>query len=485
MSAPAWKDQRLQLLEAQARARRQNRLASFQPYPKQLQFIEMGATRRERLFMAGTQVGKSEGGAFEMACHLTGNYPKWWPGKRYDHPIRAWAAAETAEQVRDIAQTKLCGIPGGEETWGTGMIPKSLLLGKSAGHGVSDGYDTIRVRHVSGGTSTLSFKAYAQGRSKFQGATLDLVWTDEEPPADIYSECLSRLTGEGCLYTTCTPLLGYTPFINRFTRDDSPEARRDRGTIRMGLRDAAHFTAEEKDRRLAGYPLHERAARENGDPMLGSGAVFEEVIESDITTKLSLSEVPLYWPKLWGIDFGIAHPFAAVLTAWDKDADVLYLLEAFKLAGGVPVNHAARMRSIAANVPVAWPHDGTAREKGSGEELATLYKAQGLKMLPHHATHSTGGFGTEAGILELLTRMRDGRFKVGSHLADWFEEFRGYHRKDGLIVKVNDDLMSATRIATMARRHARDAPIGSKLVDRSHLRNRRADGAQEHYWGID
>jgi hypothetical protein len=60
--------------------------------------------------------------------------------------------------------------------------------------------------------------------------------------------------------------------------------------------------------------------------------------------------------------------------------------------------------------------------------------------------------------------MRDGRFKVAAHLADWFDEFRGYHRKDGLIVKLNDDLMSATRIAVMARRHAKDAPFGAKAA---------------------
>ncbi|MGC2414579.1 MAG: terminase family protein [Stellaceae bacterium] len=457
----------LDVLERQVRARRENRLLSFQPYERQAAFFELGAAKRERLLMAGNQVGKSEAGAFEAALHLTGLYPKWWVGKRFDHPIRAWAAGESGLLVRDVSQTKLCGLPGGEETWGTGSIPKALLLGKAAGHGVSDAYDNIRVRHASGGVSTLGFKTYEQGRSKFQGSTLDWIWLDEEPPAEIYSEALARLTGDGCVWTTCTPLLGYTPFISRFLRDASPEARRDRGVVRMGLRHAEHFSDIEKERRLAGYPTHERAARENGDPMLGSGAVFEEVIESDISTRLALSEVPKHWTLLWGIDFGIAHPFAAVLIAWDRDADCLYILDAFKMTGGTPLNHAARMRSIAANVPVAWPHDGTAREKGSGEPLAALYKAEGLVMLPQHATHASGGYSTEAGVMEMLGRMRDGRFKVAAHLVEWFDEFRGYHRKDGQIIKLNDDLMSATRIGVMAHRHARAVPIGSKVMRRT------------------
>ena len=45
--------------------------------------------------------------------------------------------------------------------------------------------------------------------------------------------------------------------------------------------------------------------------------------------------------------------------------------------------------------------------------------------------------------------MQTGRFKVFAHLDDWFEEFRLYHRKDGKVVKLRDDLMSATRYALM------------------------------------
>jgi hypothetical protein len=194
--------------------------------------------------------------------------------------------------------------------------------------------------------------------------------------------------------------------------------------------------------------------------MLGSGAVWEEVIASDISTRLALNDVPAHWAKLWGVDFGIAHPFAAVLTAWDKDADVIYVLDCFKMSGGVPSGHASRMNAIARGVPVAFPHDGSARDKGSGDELAAIYKREGLAMLGTHATHSSGGYATEPGITEMLTRMRDARFKVASHLSDWFDEARQYHRKEGQIIKLNDDLMSATRIAVMARRYAKAGGIG-------------------------
>jgi len=109
----------------------------------------------------------------------------------------------------------------------------------------------------------------------------------------------------------------------------------------------------------------------------------------------------------------------------------------------------------------AYPHDGDAREKGTGKTLASIYKAEGLQMLDKHATFVGGGYDTEAGILELRKRMTTGRFKVFAGLREWFEEFRQYHRdQNGDIVKVADDLMSASRIACMSLRFAMPATLG-------------------------
>jgi len=170
------KEELLKTLEAQARAKRENKLRAFKPYPKQLEFIAATKDHSEVVLQAGNQVGKSEAGAYMTAIHLTGLYPDWWPGRRFDHPTRGWAAGESAVAVRDIQQRKLLGAPGDESAWGTGMIPKSLLVGKILGHGAGGAIDTVKVQHASGGISELSFKSYEQGREKFQGATLDFIW---------------------------------------------------------------------------------------------------------------------------------------------------------------------------------------------------------------------------------------------------------------------------------------------------------------------
>jgi hypothetical protein len=89
----------------------------------------------------------------------------------------------------------------------------------------------------------------------------------------------------------------------------------------------------------------------------------------------------------------------------------------------------------------------------------------GLKMLPQRATFEDGTNGLEAGVMEMLDRMNTGRLKVFSTLAMWFEEFELYHRKDGLIEKKKDDLLSATRYAVMMRREAKVKQAKRRFVD--------------------
>jgi len=437
----------------------------FEPYEKQRKFFDLGATKRERLLTAGNQQGKTEAGAFETACHLTGQYPEWWRGRRFDGPVKCWACGETGAIVRDGPQTKLYGTAGIGDAYGTGLLPRDCIPDRpSLARGVTDAFDTGHVKHVSGGTSTVSFKSYEQGRTKFQSSTLHVIWADEEAPSDVYSEMLARITAtQGLIYTTFTPLKGMSDVVIRFLRELSP----DRAVVTMTIEDALHIPAERRQQIIDGYKEFERDARVYGVPMLGEGRIFKTP-ESQLRHTLSLDDVPLYWGKLWGIDFGIAHPFAAVLVAWDKDNDIIYVMHTIRRSGekderNLPLLHAAMMKPIGAAVPVAWPQDGTARESG-GETLASQYKKHGLLMLPTHATWPDGGMSTEAGLAEMDERMVTGRLRVASHLADWFEEYREYHRKDGMIIKVRDDILSATRVAVMMRRYARPVNFGGKVA---------------------
>jgi len=192
-------------------------------YPRHVEFFTAGAEYTERCFMAANRIGKTVSGAFEMTGHLTGEYPDWWPGWRRDRAGRYWAAGKTNETTRDIVQKELLGniIYDGQRKIvdGTGMIPGDLLdMGAIAWkQGVSNLIDTIGVKHVDGGTSVLGLKSYQQGRGSFEGTAQDGIWLDEEPPVDIYGECLIRTaTTRGRVFITFTPLEGMSEVVLGF-----------------------------------------------------------------------------------------------------------------------------------------------------------------------------------------------------------------------------------------------------------------------------
>lgn len=429
----------------------------FKPYKRQMEFIEATATYRETLFAAGNQLGKSLCAANALAIMLTGEYPDWWTGRRWDRPIACWVGGVTAESTRDAMQRLLMGRPG---QFGTGAIPADRIESFSSARGVADALDTLIIKHVSGGKSTLTFKAYKDGREKWQAESLDLVAFDEEPDESIYIEGLTRTNATGGIaWLTFTPLLGMSKVASRFFEEESP----DRKLVNMTIYDVDHYTPEQRATIIAAYPAHERDARANGIPTLGSGRVFP-VAEEEI--KAPAFAIPKHWPRICGVDFGFDHAAAAAWLAWDRDSDTLYLYDVFKMKGTTPMVQAPSIRAKGPWIGVAWPHDGLQHDKGSGIQLAEQYRTAGVNMLPDKATHAPamgqqegeGGNGLEAGISEMLERMQSGRWKVFDHLQDWLAEFRQFHRKNGQIVKIKDDAISASRYAMMMKRFAATEP---------------------------
>lgn len=450
------------------RRRDRNKLARYKPYQRQRDFHN--CTKRERLFRAGNQLGKTWSSAYEIAIHLTGLYPDWWEGKRWSRPVTGWALGESMESTRDTLQRLLLGRPG---EWGTGTIPADKIIGDpKRAQGIADSVDSVFVRHVSGGVSRLYFKSYEKGRSKLQGETLDFAALDEEPPIDIYTEVLTRTNAtKGIVWITFTPLLGMSDVVMLFLDDRTRTA--DRADICMTIDDVEHYSDAEKQRIIESYPVHEREARTKGIPILGAGRVFQ-LDESLIT--VAPFEIPDSWPRIAGIDFGIDHPTAIAWLAWDRDSDTVYVYDSERKRGvpdATPPHIAPLIKQRGDWIPVAWPHDGLQTEKGSGIQLAEQYRSQGIAMLhemaqlPEASSSDSGSkvsrVSVEAGVSLILEAMMAGRFKVFAGLSDWFDEFRLYHRKNGKIVKLRDDLISATRYAYVMLRYAETPPKPQSL----------------------
>ncbi|MDA2926846.1 terminase family protein [Acidobacteria bacterium AH-259-G07] len=214
----------LAAIEQEKDRRARNKIQSYYPdagplrrelYPKHLSFFAAGKKHRERAFIAANKIGKTEGvGGYEITCHMTGRYPSWWPGRKFDHPVNVWACGDTSKSVREILQDKMLGPMG---NFGIGMIPADSIVHTVAKAGVADAVELVYIRHATGKNSVLTFKSYDQRREAFQGTDMDIIWLDEEPPMNIYAECLLRtMVSNGLVLLTFTPLLGLTELVLSF-----------------------------------------------------------------------------------------------------------------------------------------------------------------------------------------------------------------------------------------------------------------------------
>jgi hypothetical protein len=107
-------------IEAELKYRREHKFESFFPatgplrrelYPRHVEFLNAGATKNERLFMAANRVGKSLLGAYEVTCHSTGIYPTFWEGRRFTRPVEVWVCGQSAKTAKEILQRALLSDP--------------------------------------------------------------------------------------------------------------------------------------------------------------------------------------------------------------------------------------------------------------------------------------------------------------------------------------------------------------------------------------
>lgn len=438
-------------------------------YVKHLKFFSLGAQFRIRGFMAGNRIGKSMAALYEATTHMRGEYPAWWDGRRFAEAVRVWIAGETGKLVREGPQDKLFGA---WDDFGTGLIPADCLGKWTPKQGVPQTVDTFKVLHKpTKQWSRGEMKSYDQGAGAFQSVEREVILLDEECPEDVLNECVMRtMTTNGIVMLSFTPLKGVTRVVNKFYTlgkpVEGPVREKDgaaptRALVMAGWKDAPHLDDQAIAELSAQYKdkPHELRARQEGIPELGSGLVFP-VSEADIT--VDPFEIPASWVQIAGMDFGWDHPMGGACLAWDRDNDRIYVTRDFNKRECTPLEASAALKPWGEWLPWAWPHDGK-QSGGKFDEkeqrtLKEIYAGRGLDMLSDHAQFPDGGNGVEPGIVEMLERMRTGRWKVFSSCINWLREFRVYHRKDGLIVKIEDDTISASRYAYMMRRYARVKP---------------------------
>lgn len=439
--------------------------------------MKAGAKYKQRAMIAANRIGKTFTGGIELAYHATGDYPEWWEGRRFDEPIEAWICGKTAEATKDILQKKLLGDITDP---GTGFIPKDKIVKITNRPGVQEAVMTIRVRHVTGGVSEITLKAYDQKRDAFQGTSKHVIWLDEEPrDQGIYTECLTRTmkTGSfpgGIIYCTFTPLFGMSDVVESFLpggrlpKDGVVEGQ-NKYVCQLDWEDAPHLDDDEKAELLATYLPYERDARSKGIPSFGSGRIYP-ILEEDVLVEPF--KIPEHWERAYGFDVGWNRS-AAVWAAVDPDSRQVFLYSEYYRGQAEPPIHAEAIKSRGAKIPGVIDPAANAANNVDGGRLLHMYMDLGLDLIP--ADNSV-----EAGLMKVWGMLSSGQLKVFNTLENWTHEFRKYRRDEkGQIVKRDDHLMDAMRYLIMSGLELARSPLDIEDEDQGPIYNPVDDGASE------
>ena len=111
-------------------ARRYRAKDWWRPYGKQSQFFATGLRFRERGLFAGTQLGKTECAAYEVACHLTGRIRAGLAGPQVHAADQGVGGRrEPEDDARHHAEEAVRRALATSRRSAPGMIPKHLFVG--------------------------------------------------------------------------------------------------------------------------------------------------------------------------------------------------------------------------------------------------------------------------------------------------------------------------------------------------------------------
>lgn len=319
-----------------------NPLYRFHPHLRQAEF--MASRDPAKLFIGGNRSGKTTCGIVDdliQAVDMSA-LPPWL--RRYKH----WDGRFHCRIIVPDFQQTLEGVVLEKiREW----CPKHQFAGGS----FDEAYDKLRHMLWFANGNWFQFMTFEQQLDKFQGAALDRVHYDEEPPERIRRENLMRLIDrDGQEMLTMTPLSGmtwvfethYEPWEKHCeeqghedasveltdVNDDGAIYRRRLTVVTVDMDDNPHLNSEAKHRVLddPNMSAEERQARKSGRFISFAGLVFGGSFRKDLNV-IPEQVPPLIDPETGvqdprtgvpkgayvycGIDPGLRH-MAAVLWLW-------------------------------------------------------------------------------------------------------------------------------------------------------------------------
>ncbi len=344
------KERIIRILEIEAELEKRKGKKRLQQYnsgqikhQKQLDFHK--CQKRNRWVFGGNRSGKTECGAVETVWMLRGIHPY----RQNRDNVEGWAVSVSYEVQREVAQKKIMSYLSAD--WIEDIV---MLSGKkdSPETGV---IDKIVVKNVFGGRSTLGFKSADQGREKFQGASLDFVWFDEEPPEDVYRECQMRvLDKKGDLFGTMTPLKGQTWVYDEIylNQGGNPEVWYEQ----MEWADNPFLDENEVKTLSDSLSDDVKETRRYGRFKRLNGLVYPEF---DVNVHVvDPFDVPEEWQADISVDPGLNNPLSCHFYAVDGDG-VIYVVAEHYEAGREIDYHVEKIKKIAD--AIGWKRDSKGR----------------------------------------------------------------------------------------------------------------------------
>jgi len=442
-----------------------NQLRYFRPFEHQRQFFDTGDSDR-RGILAANRIGKTVSTCYETAMHLTGQYPEWWQGHRFDHAITAMVAGEGWSQVAMVLQNELLGTQDVKikENIGTGAIPLASIIQETMR---SDGANCmgVEIRHTSGSKSYLLFANYTQEVRQMQGFKLNLAVFDEQPPDDFFSEIVTRTaTTQGKILCSFTPLKGLNGLVSKFW---NKEAGYD--FIRVAWDDVpeydpwgeAFLLKETRAQLERDYLPHEREARIAGKPVMGQGAVFQ--IRSWPTYKTGDYDFREMRGihRIIALDLGLVNDRTVItLMYWNPYERTAWLHRQICVTGieeANPANYVQHlMRPEVFGTPIVLPADaGTqGRYTMSALSIRELFEQYELNVWSKPIMNPPDSEGRTTnhkayGINMMRQMLEAGTFLVNENCVDFLREAQNYYVDPQGRFSDPDDTIDSARYALL------------------------------------
>lgn len=335
-------------------------------------------------------------------------------------------------------------------------------------------------------------KSADSGAEKFQGASVDLVWIDEECEVDVFDECYQRTVDcGGKILLTLTPLADIAsaarvPWVYNLHRDWKNGTRKNVKFVHLSVIDNPIISDEEKlnlKLKWAGHP--EERARLYGEFVQRAGLVYP--MFSRGKHMVPRTDIPRNWFKIVCIDPANTGPTAALWGAVDPKGDLLFY-RAYKQAEATISEHAKNILAYnSGDVIDIWlidPRWGAQREGQSHKTGARLYQENGIPVRLAPNILESNGYGLNPS-LEYINatldptsrhpkvRFFEDLFQVQNELETYSWAFFSKGEHKGLSkdkpVKGNDDLINCFQYICAFRPKPRRIGSPSEIENRKEM----------------